>query len=111
PRALAFSLAALLVPMAGALLFPESLGQYGPLLWLVALVPAFLLAYYRGWHGVATALATGMAALSLTQAAASWMGRGVPDLLLGVVVAYVTIALGIGWLAERLHRDVDQVED
>jgi putative two-component system response regulator len=111
PRALVLSLAALLVPTAGALLFTESLGQYGPLLWLVALVPAFLLAYYRGWRGVATALATGMAVLSLTQAVASSIGLGVPDLLLGVVVAYVTIALGIGWLAEQLLIEVDQVED
>jgi putative two-component system response regulator len=111
PRALALSVAALLVPMAGGLLFTDSLGQYGPLLWLVALVPAFLLAYYRGWRGVATALASGMAALSLTQVVANWMGLGVPDLLLGIVVAYVTIALGIGWLAENLLRERDQVED
>src|SRR4051812_43475471 len=76
PRAPAFSVAALLVPVAGALLCPDSLGSYGPLLWLVALVPAFLLAYYRGWRGVATALAGGMAVLSLTQAAASWLGLG-----------------------------------
>jgi diguanylate cyclase (GGDEF)-like protein len=104
-------LAALLVPIAGGLLFSDSLGQFGPLLWLVALLPAFLLAYYRGWRGVATALASGMAALSVSQVVASWMGLGVPDLLLGVVVAYVTIALGIGWLAERLLREREQVED
>ncbi len=87
PRALLLSFAALLVPVGGALLFPEGIGAYGPLLWLLALVPAFLLAYYRGWRGVATALAGGMATLSLTQAAATAMGLGVPDLLLGVVVA------------------------
>jgi diguanylate cyclase (GGDEF)-like protein len=52
-----------------------------------------------------------MAALSITQALANWIGLGVPDLLLGVVVAYVTIALGIGWLAERLLSERDQVED
>ena len=110
-RALLLSLAALAVPVAGALLFPEGLPQYGALLWLCALVPAFLLAYYRGWRGAATALAAGMATLSLTEAAATWMGRGVPDLLLGVVVAYVGITLGIGWLAEQLHQDKDDVED
>ena len=42
---------------------------------------------------------------------AVWLGRAVPNLLLGVVVGYVAIALGIGWLAERLHRDRDEVED
>jgi diguanylate cyclase (GGDEF)-like protein len=99
------------VPVSGALFAPEVLGEYGALLWLAALVPAFLLAYYRGWRGVATALAIGMATLSCTQAVATWLGRSVPDLLLGVVVVYLFIALGIGWLAEVMHRDRDEVED
>ena len=111
PRALGLSLGALLVPTGAALFLPEALGEYGALLWLLALVPAFLLAYYRGWRGVATALAGGMATLSTTQVVALWLGRPVPDLLLGIVVAYVAIALGIGWLAETFHRDIDEVED
>jgi diguanylate cyclase (GGDEF)-like protein len=110
-RALILSIAALAVPVAGAFLFPEGLAEYAVLLWLIALVPAFLLAYYRGWWGAATALAGGMATLSLTSAAVTWMGQPVPDLLLGVVIAYVAIALGIGGLAERLHQDRDEVED
>src|SRR5688500_4033263 len=110
-RALLLSLAALGVPVAGALVFPEGLAEYGSLLWLLALIPAFLLAYYRAWRGAATALAAGMATLSLTEAVATWSGRSVPDLLLGVVIAYVAITLGIGWLAEQLHQDKDEVED
>ena len=51
PRALGLSLAALSVPVAGGLMFPDSLRQYAAMLWLLALVPAFLLAYYRGWRG------------------------------------------------------------
>lgn len=110
-RALVLSIVALLVPVAGALLVPDQLGDYGALLWLLALIPAFLLAYYRGWRGVATALAAGMATLAFTQAVATIMGREVPDLLLGIVVAYLGISLGIGWLAEVLHKDRDEVED
>ncbi len=110
-RALGLSLAALAVPVAAALFAPGALGDYGALLWLLALVPAFLLAYYRGWRGVATALALGMATLSSTQMVATWLGRSIPELLLGVVVAYLAIALGIGWLAEIFHRDIDVVED
>jgi diguanylate cyclase (GGDEF)-like protein len=110
-RALVISLAALAVPVVGALGLAEWLGEYGALLWLTALVPAFLLAYYRRWRGVATALAAGMATLSTTQAAALWLGRDIPGLLLGVVVAYLAIALGIGWIAEVLHRERDEVED
>ncbi|MCK5652684.1 MAG: diguanylate cyclase, partial [Gemmatimonadetes bacterium] len=112
PRALLISVAALAVPVAGAFLLPAAtVEQYGALLWLLALVPAFLLAYYRGWKGVATALAAGMATLSLTQVAMSWVGRPIPDLLSGVVAAYVTISLGVGWLAELMHRDREEVED
>ncbi len=111
PRALLLSLAALVVPVVAALAFPDRLAEYATLLWLLALVPPFLLAYYRGWRGAATALAAGMATLSVTEAMAGWLGQPVPDLLLGVVVIYVATALGIGWLAERLHQDKDEVED
>ena len=111
PRALMLSLGALAVPVAGAFWTPEAFQEYAALLWLLALIPAFLLAYYRGWRGVATALAAGMATLSLTQVVATWLGRPVPDLLMGIVVAYVAISLGIGWLAELFHREVDEAED
>jgi len=106
-RALLLSIAALAVPVAVTLLFPEALGQYDPLLWLLALVPAFLLAYYRGWRGVATSLAGGMAVLSLSQATIALTGAGVQfnPLLLAVVAIYVAVSLGIGWLTELLHRE------
>jgi diguanylate cyclase (GGDEF)-like protein len=111
PRALGFSVLALAIPVLGDLVLPGQVGPYGPLLWLSTLVPAFLLAYYRGWRGVATALATGMATLSVTQAVALAQGRAFPDLLFGVVVGYIAISLGIGWLAEALHGDRAEVED
>ena len=59
-----------------------------------------LLAYHRGWKGAATALALGMASLSVTQVVATAMNIELPDLLLGVVVAYIGITLGIGAMAE-----------
>jgi diguanylate cyclase (GGDEF)-like protein len=110
-RALAISLGAFLVPVLGAFSFPERIAEYGALLWLTMVIPAFLLAYHRGWRGAATALAAGMATLSVTQAAVLWAGEPVPDILLGVVVAYVLIVLGIGWLAEALHQERAVVED
>ena len=112
PRALILSVLALMVPVLSELALPrELLGANQALIWLVALIPAFLLAYYRGWWGAATALALGMATLSLTQVMANWMGHPVPDILAGVVIAYVALTLGIGWLAERLHGDRSVVED
>lgn len=110
-RALVLSGAALIIPTIAPLLLSEELRVYAPFLWLLALLPAFLLAYYRGWRGVATALAAGMALLSVTQVASLWMGRALPDTLLLVVAVYLIMAMGIGWLAEVLHRDRDEVED
>jgi putative two-component system response regulator len=110
-RGLGLSLVALVVPVLSTLAFPDRLGQAGPLLWLLALVPAFLLAYYRGWRGAATALALGMAVLSVTQAVAVMLSLGIPDLLFWVVVLYLGIAVGIGWVTELLHRQRAQVEN
>jgi putative two-component system response regulator len=110
PRALLLALLALAVPVSGALLFPEALGEFAALLWLTLLLPGFLLAYYRGWQGAATALAAGMAALALTQAGAAWMGVTVPDTLLGVVVAYLVLSMGQGWLANRLRKESQAAE-
>ena len=88
-RALLFSLGALSIPVLGALAILDTLGEYGAMLWLLALIPAFLLAYYRGWKGAATALAFGMATLSVTQAVAITLGLTIPDTLVGVVIVYV----------------------
>ena len=102
-RALLLSLPALAIPVAGVFLFPDSLAEYEALLWLLALVPAFLLAHQRGWRGVATSLAFGMAVLSVTYAVASATGATIPALLFAVVIAYIGIALGLGWLAEGVR--------
>lgn len=103
-RALVLSVAAAAVPVAGTFLFPEELKDYEALTWLLLLVPAFLWAYERGWRGVATALAAGMATLSTTYVLAELAGRQVPDLLLAVVVIYVFISVGIGLFGDRVSR-------
>lgn len=110
-RALLLSLAAFLVPVTGTLAFPEQRAEVEALLWLVALVPAFLLAYYRGWKGVATALAVGMALLSVTHAGVTLLDRELPGLLLPTLVAYLAVGLGIGWVSELLHRQRIAVEE
>ncbi|MEX1184850.1 MAG: PAS domain S-box protein [Gemmatimonadota bacterium] len=103
-RALLLSLAAATVPIIGAVFFPDSLQDYEALTWLTLLVPAFLWAYQRGWRGVATALALGMATLSTTYLVTELLGGQVPDLLLAVVALYVGISLAIGVFGDRLGR-------
>lgn len=109
-RALFLSVGALSIPVLGALVIPDTLGEFGALLWLLALIPAFLLAYYRGWRGAATALAFGMATLSVTQVIALAVHLTIPNTLVGVVIAYVASALGIGWLAELLHQQRQEAQ-
>lgn len=105
--ALVLSCGALAVPLLGAVFFAEAAAQYEILLWLLALVPAFLLSYYRGWRGAATGTAAAMAAFAVTQAILLAMDRDLQsihrstELLLGLL----GVAVGVGWLAERLLQD------
>lgn len=107
-RALVLSLGSLAVPVAAVLVFPEwAQDEQGVLIWLTSLVPAFLLAYYRGLRGVALAVAGGMAVLSLTQVAVLLLGKIAPNwfVLLAVVAVYVGICIALAVFAEVLHRE------
>jgi diguanylate cyclase (GGDEF)-like protein len=108
---LVLSFGALLVPVVGTFWFPEASGEYEALLWLVALIPAFLLAYYRGWVGVAVAMLVGMILLTAVQIAVillefqtNWV------LLLAVVGAYISIGLSTGLVSELLHQERAKAE-
>ncbi len=110
-RALTLSFGALVVPVMATFWFPETSGDYELLLWLLALVPAFLLAYYRGWNGVAVAMLAGMVVLALVQVLVitfeiptNWV------LLLAVIAAYISIGLSIGLVSELLHQERARAE-
>lgn len=109
-RGLVLSFGAFLVPLLNSLYPVNSAGGYDSLLWLMALIPAFLLAYYKGWRGVAVALAAGMAILASTEALVLALGRRVDNwpLLLTVTAVYVLISLSVGMVAEGLRRERDR---
>lgn len=107
-RALVISLGSLLIPVLGVVVFPEWVQEeQGMLIWLTSLIPAFLLAYYRGLGGVALALAGAMALLALTQVAVLVLGVAPPDWkwLLAVVALCLAICIGLAVVAELLHRE------
>ncbi|HSL71099.1 MAG TPA: diguanylate cyclase [Longimicrobiales bacterium] len=110
-RAIALSIAALVAPASVTLTGGFS-GAQQLLLWASALIPPFLLAYYRGWSGAAAALALGMAALASVQAAATYSGVSMPSgpILVGMVVTFAATCLGAGWLSETLLRLKQQAE-
>ncbi|HZD04934.1 MAG TPA: GGDEF domain-containing protein, partial [Longimicrobiales bacterium] len=111
PRALAISFLCLLVPMS---LSAAGIGgdELGDLIWLMALVPAFLLSYYRGWFGAAVALALGMVAVTVTHA---WLlATGAPPLPLRVMLwtigALLVVGPGAGTMATMLHHSKGEAE-
>lgn len=106
-RALVLSLAALLIPIAASGLLPGlERRDIGLMVWIAALVPAFLLSYYRGWKGSAVALAIGMVALALANLAGYLLDVGEPDpwVVLLIVFGFVVFSVGLGVVTELLHR-------
>lgn len=112
-RAIVLSAIAVLVPVLASVVVPQTIEDYELLVWLLLLVPAFMLAYFRGWRGVATALAIGMVVLVSVQIGLALIGFRVRDLslLIAVIVAYVLIAMGIGMLSDRLHTERMHAEE
>ncbi len=110
PRALVLSLLALAIPVLGATIAPEWLAEDpGVLLWLTALVPPFLLAYYRGWQGASLGLAFGMVVLVSVHLVLILWHAPAPaptyPLLLWVTGTYIAVCVGAGVLGELLRRE------
>src|SRR5688572_14789669 len=108
-RAVVLSVAALAVPFAASQWAVEAYAT--PLVWLVALIPAFLLAYYRGWGGVATALAAAMTTLAVSNVVLTWRGAVIDELMLLIVLSiFIALCLAVGWLSEALHANRERAE-
>ncbi|MDP2956246.1 MAG: diguanylate cyclase [Longimicrobiales bacterium] len=113
PQALLLSLAAMAVPVVSAFNAPAWMeGDVELLMWLTALLPAFVLTYYKGWRGVSVALAGGMLILTATQIVLLLQGTEEFNwrLLLGVLVVFVAVSLGLGYFAELLDRERARAE-
>ncbi len=110
PRALALSGAALVVALVGAVFFKDAVAEYGFLVWLLAIIPAFLLCHYRGWNGITAVLGSAMALLSsayVVSVLAGWQLLEWPVFVF-IVATYVGLALGWGWFGEV--RQVAEVQ-
>lgn len=108
PRALALSVLALAVPVVGMVVFGDWFREdAGLLIWLTALVPPFLMAYYRGWQGSSVALAAGMVAIAVGHVLTETLEIGSPDygFLLWMTSTIIVVSVGVGVLAELLKRE------
>jgi len=109
PRALVISLVALATAGLTASLWPQALEELTALVWLLALVPAFLFAYYRGWEGATIGLLIAMILLIaieivpalVTGSEVDWRIAG------GVTVVFIAASLGLGGVAELLRQQKD----
>jgi diguanylate cyclase (GGDEF)-like protein len=114
PRALAISIAALAIPVATVYWLPDwTSNGLGMLIWLTALIPAFLFSYYRGMQGVAIARSGGRAVITATQVSVVAFQIAEPDwtLLVVIVSVYLVVSVGIATLAEVLRRERHAAED
>lgn len=115
PRALVISALALLVAAVGALFRFENLEGYWGIVWILALIPPFLLSYYRGWKGGVIALAVGMVVLTAVEVGGGEvLGREPNWWVYGVAsVSLIVVSVGLSITTELLRRtggDPAQVE-
>ena len=106
PRALAISLVALAVAGLAAIAWPSSLEELAGLVWLLALIPAFLFAYYRGWEGAAAGVLVAMILMIAIEIVPALIVGTEVDWRIagGVAVAFIAASLGLGAMAEMLRR-------
>ncbi len=105
-RAFWLSAMALLVPIVAAQVGPRAaLDDLGFLTWVLALVPAFLLAYYRGWVGSTLALALGMIGITMSHVVITARGGVEPSVavIAPLLLSFIVVTVGVGVLTEAIR--------
>lgn len=92
------------IAIASVFVFPERDEGLGVLIWITALIPAFLLAYFRGLVRAAILIAGSMAAIAIIQAMAV-AGESSDTLPPARPAIYGAVLLGMIVLVEMLHRE------
>jgi signal transduction histidine kinase len=107
-----YSLSAFLMPIVVQLALPEDPGLTDELIWLVTLVPAFLLSLHYGVWGAFLALIMGTGLFIVVQLVLAF--KFTPDdwrITVPAYVAFGTLAISVGWLSEQLHGYYKRVLD
>lgn len=100
-----YAVTAYLLPVVVHVVFPGEAGSMHEVVWLVTLVPAFLLALHFGLRGAFAALLVGIALLvgmQLLQVVVDTPGD--PRVTVPIFIAYGALAVSVGWLSEQLHE-------
>jgi len=106
PHALVISVLALAVAGSASFFWPESLAELTSLVWILALVPPFMLAFHRGWRGAAVGLIGAMGLLIALQVIPPlWAARSVNwQVVGGITVVLIGASLGAGILTESFRN-------
>src|SRR5216117_2410281 len=100
---------AYLAPSVVLQVVPASDVPYRDLVWLLTLVPAFILSLHYGMHGAVAGLVMGTVLFTAIQYLVAWSVE--PEdwrITVPIYVAYGAIAISVGWLSEQLHLFYDR---
>jgi len=100
---------AYLAPSVVLQVVPASDVPYRDLVWLLTLVPAFVLSLHYGMHGAVSGLVMGTILFTAIQFLVAWSLE--PEdwrITVPIYVAYGAIAISVGWLSEQLHLFYDR---
>jgi signal transduction histidine kinase len=99
-----YSVVAFLAPPILLRLIPAEDVPYRDLVWLLTLVPAYLLSLQYGMRGAAAGLAMGTVLFTAIQFLVA-VNLDPEDwrVTVPIYVAYSAIAISVGWLSEQLH--------
>jgi signal transduction histidine kinase len=95
---------AFILPVVAQIALPADPGLTDELIWLVTLVPAFLLSLHYGIRGAFVALMMGTALFVVVQLVVAL--NFTPDdwrITVPIYIAYGTLAISVGSLSEQLH--------
>jgi signal transduction histidine kinase len=104
PRFWFYSAAAFLMPIVVQIILPDDPGLTDELVWLVTLVPAFLLSLHYGLRGAFAALLMGTVLFVVVQVVVTL--NFTPDdwrITVPIYIAYGAIAISVGSLSEQIH--------
>jgi len=100
---------AYLAPSVVLQLVPAAEVPYRDLVWLLTLVPAYVLSLHYGMHGAVSGLVMGTILFTAIQFLVAWSLE--PEdwrITVPIYVAYGAIAISVGWLSEQLHLFYDR---
>lgn len=100
-----YAVTAYLLPVVVHIFLPPSGSSLDEIVWLVILVPAFLLSLHFGLRGAFAALLVGIAlVVGVEVVQLLTLDESDPRVTVPIFIAYGALAISVGWLSEQLHE-------